>query len=368
MRIAFVHFPGRLARLDEARAGTAPTEFLFGAVELERAGHEVTHHEVDPAAPVGRLAARAIDRQAGLGRLPPHLSAAALRGTRRLLPALGEAEVVVATTTGTTMALAVWRRARLLRRPLVGIVAGLLNRPWSGWRRRTTLPLLRAAHPVLYGPGELDGLLELDPGLVGRLHVNPFAVDTAFWSPAESAGRGAVVAIGNDGHRDWETLVRAAPSIPAPVRVLTAHAPPAKLPDNLSWQEADWHRRVLSDTEVRDLYRSAAAVVVPVKDVPQPSGQSVTLQASACSRPVVLSRTRGLWDPSLRDGEQVSFVPPGDPDALAAAVGGLLADPARADALGRAARAHVEETATVAAYARRLLAICREAAGAEEAR
>ena len=60
VRIAFVHFPGRLARLDEARAGTAPTEFLFGAVELERAGHEVTHHEVDPAAPVGRLAARAI--------------------------------------------------------------------------------------------------------------------------------------------------------------------------------------------------------------------------------------------------------------------------------------------------------------------
>ncbi len=358
--MAFVHFPGRLARLDEARAGTAPTEFLFGAIELERAGHEVAHHEVDPAEPVGRLAARAIDRQAGVGRFPPHLSAAALRGTRRLLPALRQADVVVATTTGTTMALATWRRAGLLRRPLVGIVAGLLNRPWGSLRRRTTLSLLRVAHPVLYGPGERDGLLALDPGLVDRLHVNPFAVDTAFWSPGGAPG-GAVVAIGNDGHRDWPTLVRAAGAIGAPVRILTGHRPPAALPANVSWEEADWHRRVLSDTEVRELYRSAAVVVVPVRDVPQPSGQSVTLQASACGRPVVLSRTRGLWDDRLREGEQVSFVPPGDADALARAVSALLADPERATALGRAARAHVEATATVAAYAERLLAICQDA-------
>jgi glycosyltransferase involved in cell wall biosynthesis len=359
--MAFVHFPGRLARLDEARAGTAPTEFLFGAIELERAGHDVRHYEVDPAEPVGRLAARAIDRQAGVGRFPPHLSAAALRGTRRLLPVLRGADVVVATTTGTTMALATWRRAGLLRRPLVGIVAGLLNRPWGNLRRRTTLSLLRTAHPVLYGPGERDGLLAHDPGLAARLHVNPFAVDTSFWSPGGTRGD-AVVAIGNDGHRDWPTLVRAAGAIDAPVRILTGHRPPDTLPANVSWEEADWHRRVLSDVEVRELFHSAAVVVVPVKDVPQPSGQSVTLQASACGRPVVLTRTRGLWDDQLRDGEQVSFVAPGDGDALAHAVNVLLADPDRAEALGRGARTHVAATATVEAYAERLLAICRDAA------
>lgn len=362
MRLAFVHYPGRLARLDEARSGTAPTEFLFGAIELERAGHEVTHHEVDPAEPIGWLAARAIDRQAGVGRLPPHLTAAALRGTRRLLPTLREADVVVATTTGTTMALATWRRAGLLRRPLVGIVAGLLNRPWGSLRRRTTLSLLRTAHPVLYGPGERDGLLALDPGLAGRLHVNPFAVDASFWSPGGAGAPGrTVVAIGNDGHRDWPTLVRAAGAIDAPVRILTGHRPPDALPANVSWEEADWHRRVLSDVEVRELFRSAAVVVVPVKNVPQPSGQSVTLQASACGRPVVLTRTRGLWDDRLRDGEQISFVPPGDADALAHAVDALLAAPDRAAALGRAARAHVEATATVDAYAERLLATCQGA-------
>jgi glycosyltransferase involved in cell wall biosynthesis len=361
VRIAFVHFPGRLARLEAARAGQGPTEFLFGAVELERTGHDVHHYEVDPAGPASRLARRLVDRQAGLERLPPHLSASVLRGTRALLPELGDADVVVGTTTGTAVALAAWRRARRLRTPLVGIVAGLLNRPWGRARRATTLPLLRAMHAMLYGPGEAPGLLALDARLAGRVHVNPFGVDTAFWTPAGAAGTG-VLAIGNDGNRDWETLVRAAPAIEAGIRVLTGRPPPASLPGNVSWEPADWHRSLLSDVDVRDAFRSAAVVVVPVKDVPQPSGQSVTLQASSVARPVVLSRARGLWDPDgLRDGENVLLVPPGDPDALAAAVGRILADTSFGEAIGRAARASVERTASVGRYAERLLAICGQA-------
>src|SRR2546430_1431027 len=148
MKIAFVHFPGRIARLPAARAGTGPTEFLFGAVELERAGHEVEHYEVDPDAPGWWIGRRIVDANAGRGHLPPHLAAAVLAGTRSLLPDLRDAEVVLATTTATAMALAVWRRAGLLRRPLVGIVAGLLNAPWRRTRRLTTLPLPRQMHKV----------------------------------------------------------------------------------------------------------------------------------------------------------------------------------------------------------------------------
>ena len=361
MRIAFVHFPGRIARLPAARSGEGPTEFLFGAVELERAGHDVSHYEIDPDGAAGRLARRLVDRQAGLGRLPPHLSAAVLRGTRALLPELRDADVVVATTTATAVALATWKRARLLRPPLVGVVAGLLNRPWGSMRRRATLPLLRSMHAMLYGPGEAPGLRALDPRLEGRVHVNPFGVDTAFWSPGASSG-GGVLAIGNDGHRDWETLVRAAPSVEAEIRILTRHARPATLPGNVRWEEADWYRRVLSDVEVRDAFRAAAAVAVPVKDVPQPSGQSVSLQAFACARPVVLTRTRGLWDPEgLRDGENVLLVPPGDPDVLAAALRRVLSDADAGEAIGRAARATVEARAGVEAYAERLLDVCRAA-------
>lgn len=359
MRIAFVHFPGRIARLDAARAGGAPSEFLFGAVELERRGHETFHYEVDPARLVSRIATL-IDRGAGLGHLPPHLSGAVLAGTRALLPQLRVADVVVATTTGTSVSLAVWHRMGLLRRPLVGIVAGLVNHEWRPIRRWTTTLLLLRQESVLYGEGELPELLDRAPRLAGRVHVDCFGVDAAFWTPADVERAEEVVAIGNDGHRDWTTLLAAAPHIPARIRVLTRHPRPESLPPNVSWDDADWRRQVLSDHEVRELYRRAAVVVVPVRDVPQPSGQSVTLQAMACGRPVVLSRTRGLWKPeTLHDGKDVIFVPPGEPTALANAVRGLLADPERAAGIGAAARRNVEAGATVEDFASRLERVCR---------
>ena len=363
MRLAFVHFPGRLARLARLRAGDeVPTEFLFGAVELERSGHDVAHYEVDPSARTSRVARRVIDDLAARGVLPPHLSAAALGGTRRLWSDLARADVVVATTTGTAMALAAWRGARLVRVPLVGIVAGLVNDPWRSSRRVTTRGSLRRMHAMLYGPGELEPLLARAPDLAERVHVNTFGVDTSFWAPEEVGTADEVVAIGNDGHRDWATLVRAASSIPATVRILTSHPQPADLPANVTWERASWHDQILSDPEVRDVYRRAAVVVVPVRDVVQPSGQSVTLQAMACARPVVLSRTRGLWSQSvLRDGETVSLVPPGDAAALADAVARILADPSLARRLGTAARCEVEQAAQIDGFAERLLAICSRA-------
>jgi len=360
MRIAFVHFPGRLSRLDAARSGDAPTEFLFGAVELERARHTVHHYEVDPTRPVSRVLVRLIDANAGRGHLPPHLGAATLAQTRALLPALNDVDVVVATTTATAMALAVWRRLGRLRRPLVGIVAGLHNNPWRATRRRSTLLLLRQMHTVLYGKGELAELVRL--GLEDRVHVVPFGVDTDFWTPGAGEIGDEVLAIGNDGHRDWETLLAAAPSVPAPIRILTRREPPASLPPNVSWEPADWYTQVLSDEEVRALYRRAAVVAVPTRDVPQPSGQSVTLQAMACGRPVVLSRTRGLWAPeTLREDDNIVLATPGDPADLARSLRLLLDDRRRADAIGAAARASVLDDASTDDYAAALLEVCRSA-------
>src|SRR3954452_1569394 len=188
-------------------------------------------------------------------------------------------------------------------------------------------------HTVLYGKGELAELVRL--GLEDRVHVVPFGVDTDFWTPGAGEIGDEVLAIGNDGHRDWETLLAAAPSVPARIRILTRREPPASLPPNVSWEPADWYTQVLSDEEVRALYRRAAVVAVPTKDVPQPSGQSVTLQAMACARPVVLSRTRGLWAPeTLRDGENVVLTIPGDAAELARAVRLVLDDSARAASMG----------------------------------
>ena len=67
---------------------------------------------------------------------------------------------------------------------------------------------------VLYGPGEVEGLTAL--GLGDRVHVVPFGVDASFWTPGAATSERDVLAIGNDGHRDWETLVAAARTILGP--------------------------------------------------------------------------------------------------------------------------------------------------------
>lgn len=61
------------------------------------------------------------------------------------------------------------------------------------------------------------------------------------------------------------------------------------------------------------------------------------LEWMAAGRPVVASRVGGLPD-LVEDGVTGLLVPPGDAQALAAALSSLLSDPARAEAMGRAGR------------------------------
>jgi glycosyltransferase involved in cell wall biosynthesis len=64
------------------------------------------------------------------------------------------------------------------------------------------------------------------------------------------------------------------------------------------------------------------------------------LEAFALARPVVGARIGGIPE-LVRDGETGMTAPPGDPEGLAAAVGAMIADPAKAEEMGRAARSWV---------------------------
>ncbi len=64
-------------------------------------------------------------------------------------------------------------------------------------------------------------------------------------------------------------------------------------------------------------------------------------EAMACGRPVIAADAGGTAELVGRDGAGV-LVPPGDPDALAAAVRELLGDPERRRSLGEVARRRVE--------------------------
>ncbi len=91
------------------------------------------------------------------------------------------------------------------------------------------------------------------------------------------------------------------------------------------------------------IFGEAIALVVP--SVLDPVGDmdgipTVIYEAQAFGRPVVGTRLSGIPE-VIREGETGHVVPPGDEAALADAIAGLVGDPARTAAMGRAAREYV---------------------------
>jgi glycosyltransferase involved in cell wall biosynthesis len=157
-------------------------------------------------------------------------------------------------------------------------------------------------------------------------------------------------------------LLKAAPLIEHPIKIITRRELPAELPPNVELQYGSWHTQALDDSGLRDLYRRAACVVIPLKDSIQPSGQSVALQAMACGTPVVLTKTKGLWEDSgLEDGENVLFIAPGNPQEIVRAVASLQADPELNARMKDKARDYVLRYGRISQFADRMESYCQQA-------
>jgi glycosyltransferase involved in cell wall biosynthesis len=92
--------------------------------------------------------------------------------------------------------------------------------------------------------------------------------------------------------------------------------------------------RFVADRELPAYFRRADLVVLPHRDAEQ---SGVLFAALAFGNAIVMSDVGGFAEVAAHGAGRL--VPPGDPDALAAAIGELLGDPAARDRLAAAARA-----------------------------
>ena len=197
-----------------------------------------------------------------------------------------------------------------------------------------------------------------------RMKVNYFGVDADFWSPdSGAANKGYILSVGNDFRRDYELLLRVAATMPSQKFViLTRIKMEQPVPPNVEIMGSSWHTEAVTDIRLRELYRGAACIVVTLKESHQPSGQSVALQSMACGKPVVLTRTSGLWHKELmRDGENVRMVEPADCEALKEAVEEVLGDLELSEKLGANGRELVCQHFTIENFAAGIESMCREA-------
>ena len=189
-----------------------------------------------------------------------------------------------------------------------------------------------------------------------KLVYVPYYADTDFWRPAGGEdARPLVVAAGRE-HRDYATLASACAGLD--VRVFVAagsvHSPaassrnPARWPDNVESGFADYRA-------LRDLYRRASVVVVPLVETDFQAGVTTVLEAMATGKPVVVTRTRGHAG-VVHDGVTGLCVNPNDPSEMKDALEHLLAHPADRRRIGEAAREAAVTAYSVEAYAQNLAA------------
>jgi alpha-maltose-1-phosphate synthase len=225
----------------------------------------------------------------------------------------------------------------------------------SSWCERTAIESADAVIAVSDGmAADIRGAYPAVPA--GRLHVIRNGIDTGQYAPDPGTdvlarygidpARPSVVFVGRvTRQKGLPVLLRAAQQLdPAAQLVLCAGqadtpelaAEVGELAAHLSQTRPGviWIPQMLAKTEVIQILSHATAFACP--SLYEPLG-IVNLEAMACSAAVVASAVGGIPE-VVDDGRTGLLVPPDDPAALAAALNTLVADPARAAAMGAAGR------------------------------
>jgi alpha-maltose-1-phosphate synthase len=159
-------------------------------------------------------------------------------------------------------------------------------------------------------------------------------------------------------------LLEAARQLPAGVQVVVCASAPdtPEIEERLRRAVAElpnvrWINEMVPVDVVTQLYSHAAVFACP--SVYEPFGL-INLEAMACETAVVASAVGGILE-VVEDGTTGVLVPPARPEALAAALNALLANPAQARAMGQAGRRRVEAHFSWTAIAERTEQVYAEA-------
>lgn len=222
-------------------------------------------------------------------------------------------------------------------RPKIAVFFHNIDRP----RGRLAMKLFRLADNidlfVSNARPQLDFLRDYLGVSESRLLMLPEQTDTAFFTPGVSTPnkqRPIIASVGLE-KRDYRPLAEATADLDVDVKIsgfskdaiAMAQAFPETMPANMS-------RKFYSWPDLVQLYRDADVVAVSVTENKFCAGLTSILEAMACRRPVVVTKTQGLADYLAHPGI-ATVVNPGDAKGLRDAIAKLLNNPQEAQAQAR---------------------------------
>ena len=263
----------------------------------------------------------------------------------------------------------------------------------SSWVERTALESADAV--IAVSQGTRDDVLRHFAVKPERVHIIHNGIDAGFFAPDPAVdalqrhgidpGRPYVLFVGRiTRQKGIVHLVHAMQRLDPEIGVVLAAGQP-DTPDLAAEVDAGvkaaqrerpnvvWIPEMLSRQEIRQLYSHAAIFVCP--SVYEPFGIT-NLEAMACERPVVATAVGGIPEVVV-DGETGLLVPvafspddpmsPANPDQLAsdlaAAINGLMADPASRERMGAAGRRRAVDRFSWSSIAVQTAALYRELVG-----
>jgi glycosyltransferase involved in cell wall biosynthesis len=254
------------------------------------------------------------------------------------------------------------RRLLGLKIPIVSIDPAL-SHDYPRRKRLQDVVLPRVDKVVVFGSVQLDYLREEYGDRVDAVFI-PHRADTEFFRPDPTDPQGSgqerlVLSVGNDISRDFDTLVEAVQigrlreDLGAQCLIHTTR------PVELTAPGISVRREQISFVDLRRSYQASSVFVLPLRDTIHAGGINSLLEAMSMSRPVVVTRSRGIID-YVADGENALVVDPGDAAGMARAIRRLLENPEEAGRLGENARRSIVENNRNPLYAQRLGSILRE--------
>lgn len=145
-----------------------------------------------------------------------------------------------------------------------------------------------------------------------------------------------LLALGNDRHRDWPTLIEAVRGNPELKLNIASATIPRRLVNDLPNCTVVQPRH---NDELYALYENADVVIVPLQDNLHASGITVVQEAVIKGRTVIVSDVGGLR--AYFGDADIWYVPPGDSAALAACIQRAANDPTEALARAESAQARM---------------------------